>query len=116
AIRPLGVFSGAAVLAIVNPFLIAGSAVDSLATTAVNLYHYNDLSPREREALVRYRRQLSRDANTTARQEIIDVVREINARRNTAVCTDTVKAADKAFDDDDLDRARFYVGSAVALD
>src|SRR5262249_55444018 len=31
AVRPLGVFSGAAVLALLNPFLIAGSAVDSLA-------------------------------------------------------------------------------------
>jgi hypothetical protein len=116
AIRPLGVFSGAAVLAVINPFIIAGSAVDSLATTAVNLYHYNDLSTREREALVRYRRQLSRDANTTASSEIRDVVRQINARRNVAVCKDTVTAAERAFDDDDLDRARFYVGSAAALD
>jgi hypothetical protein len=116
AIRPLGVFSGAAVLAVLNPFLIAGSAVDSLATTAVNLYHYNDLSSREREALVRYRRQLSRDANTTASPEILDVVREINARRNVAVCANTVAAAEHALDDDDLDRARFYVASAVVLD
>jgi hypothetical protein len=116
AIRPLGIFSGAAILAVANPFIIAGSAVDSLATTAVNLYHYNDLSPREREALVRYRRQLSRDTNTTASPEILDVVREINVRRNVAVCADTVTAAERAFKDDDLDRARFYVGSAVALD
>lgn len=116
AVRPLGVFSGAAFLAVVNPFLIAGSAVDSLATTAVNLYHYNDLSPREREALVRYRRQLSRDADTTATPEIRDVIHEINARRNTAVCTETLAAAEKALDAEDLDRARFYVESALALD
>jgi hypothetical protein len=116
AVRPLGVFSGAAFLAALNPFILAGSAVDSLATTAVNLYHYNDLSPREREALVRYRRQLSRDPDTAATPDILDAVREINARRNTALCADTVTAARKAFDDEDLDRAQFYVMSASALD
>jgi len=116
AIRPLGIFSGAAALAILNPFILAGSAVDSLATTAVNLYHYNDLSPREREALVRYRRQLARDAHTTAAPEIAEVVREINARKNVTVCKDTVAAAKRALGDDDLDRAAFYLHSADALD
>jgi hypothetical protein len=98
-----------------NTFILAGSAVDSLATTAVNLYHYNDLSPREREALVRYRRQLARDAHTTAAPEIAEIVREINARRNVTVCKDTVAAAKREIDDD-LDLARFFLRSADALD
>jgi hypothetical protein len=116
AVRPLGVFSGTALLAAINPFLLAGSAIDSVATTAINLYHYNDLSPREREALVRYRRQLSRDPQTTATPEIRDLVHEINARKNTAVCADTVRAAERADDAGDLDAARFYVASAAGLE
>jgi hypothetical protein len=116
ALRPLGVFSGAAFLAALNPYLIAGSALDSLATTAINLYRYNDLSSREREALVRYRRQLSKDANTTAAPEIVEVIREINVRRNTKLCADTVAVAETALDHEELDRARFYVTSATALD
>jgi tetratricopeptide (TPR) repeat protein len=116
ALRPLGVFSGAAFLAAANPFLIAGSALDSLITTAVNLYHYDDLSPREREALVRYRRQLTRDPNTTAAPDIVDAAHEINKRRSAALCKETADLASKALDDDDLDRARFYAGSADRLE
>ena len=116
AIRPLGIFSGTVLLAAINPFLLAGSAIDSLATTAINLYHYNDLSSREREALVRYRRQLARDANTTATPEIVDVVREINVRRNETRCRDTVDAIDQALDDEEPDRARFFLASADGLD
>ena len=118
AIRPLGVFSGAAFLAALNPFILAGSAIDSLATTAINLYHYNDLSSREREALVRYRRQLSRDANTTATPDILEVVRDINTRRNANLCADTVKGVRDALEGDEIDedRARFFLASADALD
>jgi hypothetical protein len=116
AVRPLGIFSGTVFLAAINPILLAGSALDSLATTAINLYHYDDLSPREREALVRYRRQLARDPNTTATPEIVDVVREINVRRNATVCADTVAAVRRALDDQDPDRARFYLTSADGLD
>jgi tetratricopeptide (TPR) repeat protein len=116
AVRPLGVFSGGAFLAALNPFLVAGSALDSLVTTAVNLYHYNELSPREREALVRYRRQLARDPDATPPPELHDVVRDINARRNTRLCADTIAAAGAALEASDLDRARFYVTSAAALD
>lgn len=113
AIRPLGIFSGGILLAAVNPFLAAGSAVDSVVTTAVNLYHYNDLSPREREALVRYRRQLARDPHTTAAPEIADAIRGIHARRAKAQCTDAAERAAAALEAGDLDRARFFVGSAA---
>src|SRR5207247_6552589 len=51
AVRPLGIFSGGALLAALNPFLLAGSAADSVITTAVNLWHYDRLSTPEREAL-----------------------------------------------------------------
>jgi tetratricopeptide (TPR) repeat protein len=115
AVRPFGVFSGTALLAAVNPFLLAGSAVDSLVTTAVNLYHYGDLSPREREALVRYRRQLARDPDPTHRTDVPTMVNEIAARRNATQCADTTRDADRALDVGDLDRARFFVRTAETL-
>jgi hypothetical protein len=115
AIRPLGIFSGAALLAAVNPFIAAGSALDSLLTTAINLYHYRDLSPREREALVRYRRQLERDPHTTAAPDIIDAAREIGTRRAKALCADSADRAKQALEQDDLDAARFFVADAARL-
>jgi hypothetical protein len=53
---------------------------------------------------------------TTATPEIVDVVREINVRRNASRCTDTIDAVKQALDDEDPDRARFYLTSADGLD
>ena len=108
-------FSGAVFLAALNPFLLAGSAVDSVATTAVNLWNYNRLSPREREALVRYRTLIERDGRTDDAPEIVQ--RGAGARREArrgAVRGDGRPAARRALDADDLDAARFYLGSAPA--
>ncbi len=115
AIRPLGVFSGAVFLAALNPFLIAGSAVDSVATTAVNLWNYNRLSPREREALVRYRTLIERDGRTDEAPEIVHEVQALGAKRAAALCDDTIASVKAALDSDDLDAARFYLGSAQRL-
>lgn len=115
AIRPLGVFSGTVFLAALNPFLLAGSAVDSVATTAVNLWNYNRLSPREREALVRYRTLIERDARTSDAREIVAEVQALGAKRAAALCTETVERGTQALDADDLDAARFYLTRALRL-
>jgi hypothetical protein len=81
AVRPLGVFSGAVFLAALNPFLLAGSAVDSVATTAVNLWNYNRLSPREREALVHYRTVIQHDARTYDASEVVHGVQSLSANQ-----------------------------------
>src|SRR5207249_2574514 len=70
AVRPLGIFSGGALLAALNPFLLAGSAADSVITTAVNLWHYDRLSAPKREALARYRSLLEREPQTRDAPEI----------------------------------------------
>jgi hypothetical protein len=116
AVRPLGIFSGAAFLAALNPFIMAGSAVDSAVTTAVNLWHYNRLSTPEREALARYRRQLDREPRTQDAPEIAEAIRRLGAKRAAALCDDTIERATTALDDDDLDHAAFYVRAAAALD
>jgi len=115
AIRPLGVFSGTIFLAAVNPFLLAGSAVDSVATTAVNLWNYNRLSPREREALVRYRTLIERDARTSDAPEIVKGVQALGTKRAAALCKETVELGSKALDADDLDVARFHLTRAQRL-
>ena len=116
AVRPLGIFSGAAFLAALNPFIMAGSAVDSAVTTAVNLWHYNRLSTPEREALARYRRQLDREPRTQDAPEIAEAIRRLGAKRAAALCDDTIERATTTLDDDDLDHAAFYVRAAAALD
>jgi hypothetical protein len=115
AVRPLGVFSGTIFLAALNPFLLAGSAVDSVATTAVNLWNYNRLSPREREALVRYRTLIQRDARTSDAPEIVQEVQALGAKRAEALCKETVTSGTRALDADDLDAARFYLTRAQRM-
>jgi tetratricopeptide (TPR) repeat protein len=115
AVRPLGVFSGAVFLAALNPFLLAGSAVDSVATTAVNLWNYNRLSPREREALVHYRTVIEHDARTYDASEVVHGVQSLSAKRASALCDQTSGEAKRALDAHDLVVARYYVGSAQQL-
>ncbi len=115
AIRPLGVFSPVTLLAAVNPFLLAGSALDSVATTAVNLWNYNRLSRDEREALVRYRTGLKQAPDTADAPEMARAVRALGEKRAKALCDATVDLGTDALDDDDLTHARFYLGSAAQL-
>jgi tetratricopeptide (TPR) repeat protein len=115
AVRPLGVFSGAVFLAALNPFLLAGSAVDSVATTAVNLWNYNRLSPREREALVRYRTVIQHDVRSYDASEVVQGMQTLSAKRAAALCDQTVARAKSALDAGDLDVARYYVRTAQQL-
>jgi len=114
AVRPLGVFSGAAFLAAINPILLAGSAADSLATTAVNLWRYDELSTREREALARYRRLVAREPGTHD-EEVAEAVRDISKKRAERLCEDTLEIVEKARESDDLPRARYHVVRAAEL-
>lgn len=116
AIRPLGVFSGAAVAAAINPFLLAGSAIDSVATTAVNLWNYNRLSTPEREALARYTTALQREPATVDAPEMVRAVRRLGTKRAEALCTQTLRLADEALDADDLDHAAYYARSASRIE
>lgn len=114
AVRPLGVFSGAAFLAAINPILLAGSAADSLATTAVNLWRYDELSTREREALARYHRLVLREPGRHD-AEVAEAVREISDKRADVFCEDTLEIVKTARKAGDLPRARYHVARAAEL-
>ena len=116
AVRPLGIFSGGAFLAALNPFLLAGSAADSVITTAVNLWHYDRLSSPEREALARYQTLLEREPQTRDAPEIARSIRRLGTKRAAALCADTLEQAKKALDADDLDHAAFYAHAADRID
>ncbi|MCW5892428.1 MAG: hypothetical protein KIT14_18055 [bacterium] len=116
AIRPLGALTPATALVAVNPFLMAGSALDSVVTTAVNLWNYDRLSSREREALARYRTLLERDPHTRDAPQIVAELQRLGAKRAAALCADAVDHVDAALDAGDLDAARFYVASANQLE
>jgi hypothetical protein len=115
AVRPLGIFSGAALLAAVNPFLLAGSAVDSVVTTAVNLWNWNRLSTPEREALARYRSLLEHTPRTADAPDFVRNLRRLSEKRAKALCDESVALADKALDADDLDHATYYLHDADTL-
>ena len=115
-VRPLGVFTGGAFLAVLNPFLLAGSAIDSIATTAVNLWHYGRLSRQEREALVHYRTLLEREPRTGDAPEIARAIRRLGTKRAAALCEETVAAGKRALETDDLDHAAFYLVDAHRID
>jgi hypothetical protein len=116
ALRPLGVFSGAAFLAALNPLLLAGSAVDSLATTAVNLWRWDRLSTPEREALARYRELLRRAPDTQEAPEIASAIRRLGARRGEAFCKETVEQGRRALADEDVDHALFHLRAAARIE
>jgi len=116
AVRPLGIFSGGALLAALNPFLLAGSAADSVVTTAINLWHYDRLSTREREALARYSTLLEREPDTRDAPEIARAIRRIGTKRSAALCDDTLQLATRALDTDDLDHAAFYARAAGQIE
>jgi tetratricopeptide (TPR) repeat protein len=116
AVRPLGVFSGTTFLAAINPLLLAGSALDSVVTTAINLWNYDRLSTAEREALARYRELLEREPHTADAPEIARAIRRLGAKRAAAVCKETIALGTKALDAHDLDDATFYLRDASRLD
>ena len=115
-VRPLGVFSGGVLLAALNPFLLAGSAIDSVATTAANLWHYGRLSRQEREALVHYRTLLEREPRTSDAPEIARAIRRLGTKRAAALCEETVATGKHALEADDLDHAAFYLVDAHHLE
>lgn len=112
ALRPFGVFTGGALLAAVNPVLLAGSAVDSLATTAVHLWRWNSLTSPQREALVRYRDHLRRDPFATDAAEASRALRRLEARRERSLCDEAREAARRALDTDALPLAAFWLKQA----
>jgi hypothetical protein len=116
AVRPLGAFTGGAILAALNPFLLAGSAADSLITTAVNLWYYDRLSSPEREALARYETLLERQPRTQDAPEIVRAIHRLGTKRAAALCDDTLALSDKALEAKDLDHAAFYAHAADRID
>lgn len=116
AIRPLGIFSGAAFAAVINPFMLAGSAADSIVTTAVNLWNYNRLSTPEREALARYRSSLEREPRTRDAPDIVQAMHRLGTKRAAALCDDSLTLGKKALEDHDLDHAAYYLRSAGQID
>jgi len=116
AIRPFGVFTGGALLAAVNPILLAGSAVDSLATTATNLWRWNTLTTPQREALARYRTHLQREPRAPDAPEASRTLRRLSARRNRALCREALAAGDTAREQGNLPQAAFWYAEAQATE
>jgi len=114
AIRPFGL--GTNLLALVNPVLLAGSALDSVISTTRNVLRYDRLSTREREALARYHTAVDRDASSERSPELARATRKLGAKRRAALCKAAVRAADEALDDGALARAATNLRQAEQLE
>jgi tetratricopeptide (TPR) repeat protein len=84
AVRPFGL--GTNLLAIVNPVLLAGSALDTVIATTRNVLRYDHLSTRERDALVSYHAAVARDAASERSPELARVTQRLTTKRRTTLC------------------------------
>ena len=114
AIRPFGL--GSNLLAVVNPVLLAGSALDAVIATTRNVLHYDRLSTRERDALASYRASVARNAGSERSPELARTTQHLSAKRRTALCKDELREAKKALEEHALARAATRLRAASALD
>jgi len=114
AIRPFGL--GTNLLAVVNPVLLAGSALDAIVATTRNVLRYDRLSTREREALATYHAAVARNAGSERSPALARATQELTAKRRAALCTEALRAADTALDDDALARVATRLRGAAGLE
>src|SRR4030095_140120 len=114
AIRPFGL--GSNLLAVVNPVLLAGSALDAVIATTRNVLHYDRLSTRERDALASYRASVARNAGSERSPELARTTQHLSAKRRAALCKDELREAKKALEEHALARAATRLRAASALD
>jgi hypothetical protein len=114
ALRPFSL--GPNLLAVANPSLLAGSALDSLLSTTSNLLSYDDLSVREREALARYRQAGRRDPARLRDENANEQIQTLRRRWAEGTCEYFADEVKQFLRDDDLERARYRVHSALATE
>ncbi|HWP66160.1 MAG TPA: hypothetical protein VNO26_09630, partial [Candidatus Limnocylindria bacterium] len=96
AIRPFGV--GTNLLAVVNPVLLAGSALDAVLSTTRNVLRYGTLSTRERDALATYRAAVARSGGSERSAELARATQALSAKRRRALCQEALGDAKKALE------------------
>jgi hypothetical protein len=114
AIKPFGL--GSNLLAVVNPVLLASSALDAVIATTKNVWHYDDLPTRERDALASYHAAVARNAGSERSPALARVTQQLSAKRRAALCKDALRDTKKALDDGALPRAATRLRAADALD
>ena len=114
AIRPFGL--GTNLLAIVNPVLLAGSAIDTVVATTRNVLRYDRLSTRERDALATYHAAVARSAGSERSPELARATQELTEKRRAALCKQALGEADAALDAGALARAATRLHTASTLE
>jgi hypothetical protein len=114
AIRPFGL--GTNLLAIVNPVLLAGSALDTVIATTRNVLRYDRLSTRQRDALATYHAAVARSAGSERSPELAHATQKLTAKRRAALCKQALAEADTALDTGALARAATRLRAAADRD
>jgi hypothetical protein len=92
AARPLGQLASLALSAI-NPAFLASAAIDSLASTAVNVWRWQRPRAEERQALSHYRQHFRRDGQPA---ELRPTVHRLRRKIAAADCSRKIQAASAA--------------------
>jgi hypothetical protein len=114
AIRPFGL--GSNLLAIVNPVLLAGSALDTVIATTRNVLRYDRLTVRERDALATYHAAVARSAGSERNPELARATQKLTAKRRLALCKRALAEADAALEAGALARAATRLRAAADLE
>jgi hypothetical protein len=114
AVRPFGL--GTNLLAVVNPVLLAGSALDAIVATTRNVLHYDRLTTRERDALATYRAAVARNAGSERSPDLARDSQQLSEKRRAALCKEALRQAKTELEAGALPRAATRLRSAGALD
>jgi len=114
AVRPFGL--GTNLLAVVNPVLLAGSALDAIIATTRNVLHYDRLTTRERDALASYRFAVARNAGSERSPELARASQQLSEKRRAVLCKEALRQAKGELEAGALARAATRLRSAAAID
>jgi hypothetical protein len=112
AVRPFGL--GTNLLAVVNPVLLAGSALSSALNTAAHIRHAKRASMRERAALASYRRAVAVSPTGRLDPRQARSAERLATRVRAENCRALRETIENAADTGRLAHARYLVGSPAA--
>jgi hypothetical protein len=113
-IRPFGL--GTNLLAVVNPVLLAGTALDSILTAASHIRHLGRASAREHEALAAYGAAVDAAPGGRLDRDDARAADKLDRRVRRTICRQLAARAKDAYDDGHLAEASYLLRSPAGAE